>query len=180
MFNAGKPTSRRILVVRLGAMGDILHTLPAVAWLKQSHPGAHLTWLVEPRWAPLLDENPYVDRVVVLRRQSFSGLMETRRELRTATYDFAVDFQGLLKSAMAASAAHPGRLYGFHQSQLRERVAGLFYSDKTLSRSAHVVDRNLDLAAACGAGGNRPAQRLFPLPPGRPEGELPAGDFVLA
>ncbi len=180
MFNAGKPTSRRILVVRLGAMGDIIHTLPAVAWLKQSHPGAHLTWLVEPRWAPLLEENPYVDRVVVLRRGSFAGLMETRRELRTATYDFAVDFQGLLKSAMAASAAHPGRLFGFHQSQLRERVAGLFYSDKTLSRSAHVVDRNLELAAACGAGGNRPAQRLFPLPPGRPEGELPAGDFVLA
>ncbi len=89
-------------------MGDIIHTLPAVAWLKQSHPGAHLTWLVEPRWAPLLDENPYVDRVVLLRRQSLSGLMETRRELRTATYDFAVDFQGLLKSAMAASAAHPG------------------------------------------------------------------------
>ena len=86
-------------------MGDIIHTLPAVAWLKQSHPGSHLTWLVEPRWAPLLEDNPYVDRVVLLRRQNFAGLMETRRELRTAHYDFAVDFQGLLKSAMAASAA---------------------------------------------------------------------------
>jgi hypothetical protein len=53
-------TSRRILVVRLGAMGDIVHTLPAVAWLKQSHPDSPLTWLVEPRWAPLLEENPYV------------------------------------------------------------------------------------------------------------------------
>jgi heptosyltransferase-1 len=179
MFNAGKPTSRRILVVRLGAMGDIIHTLPAVAWLKQSQPGAHLTWLVEPRWAPLLEGNPYVDRVVLLRRQSLSGLMETRRELRAAPYDFAVDFQGLLKSAIAASAADPGRLFGFHQSQLRERLAGLFYSDKTLSRSTHVVDRNLELAAAC-SGGIGPAKRLFPLPPGRPEGELPAGDFVLA
>jgi heptosyltransferase-1 len=179
MFNAGKPTSRRILVVRLGAMGDIIHTLPAVAWLKQTQPGAHLTWLVEPRWAPLLEGNPYVDRVVLLRRQSLAGLMETRRELRTGPYDLAVDFQGLLKSALAASAAHPRRLFGFHQSQLRERLAGLFYSDKTLSGAAHVVDRNLELAAACSGRGIGPAKRLFPLPPGRPEGELP-GDFVLA
>src|ERR1019366_7974491 len=170
----------RILVVRLGAMGDIVHTLPAVAWLKQSHPDSLLTWLVEPRWAPLLEENPYVDRVVLLRRQSFAGLVETRRELRAAHYDFAVDFQGLLKSAMAGSAANPDRFFGFHQSQVRERLAGLFYSHKTLSRSAHVVDRNLELAAACGGSGIQLRQRFFPLPPGRAEGDLPPGDFVLA
>jgi heptosyltransferase-1 len=180
MFNAGKPASRRILVVRLGAMGDIIHALPAVAWLKQMHPGSHLTWLVEPRWAPLLEDNPYVDCVVLLHRQNFAGLVETRRELRAAHYDFAVDFQGLLKSAMAASAASPDRLYGFHQSQVRERLAALFYSHKTLSSAAHVVDRNLELAAACSDGGIQPAKRLFPLPVGRAEGDLPAGDFVLA
>jgi heptosyltransferase-1 len=161
-------------------MGDIIHTLPAVAWLKQSHPGSHLTWLVEPRWAPLLEGNPYVDRVVLLRRQSFAGLIETRRELRAAHYDFAVDFQGLLKSAMASGAADPAQLFGFHQSQVRERLAALFYSHKTLSRSAHVVDRNLELAAACGGSGIPSAKRLFPLPTGRPEGDLPPGDFVLA
>jgi lipopolysaccharide heptosyltransferase I len=180
MFTAGKPASRRILVVRLGAMGDIIHTLPAVAFLKQSHPDSHLTWLVEPRWELLLEANPYVDRVVLLRRQSLAGLMETRRELRTLNYDFAVDFQGLLKSAMSASAAHPDRLYGFHQSQVRERLAALFYSHKTLSRAAHVVDRNLELAAACGGSGIEPGKREFPLPPGRSEGHLPSGDFVLA
>jgi heptosyltransferase-1 len=161
-------------------MGDIIHTLPAVAWLKQSHPGSHLTWLVEPRWAPLLEGNPYVDRVVLLRRQSFAGLIETRRELRAAHYDFAVDFQGLLKSAMASGAADPAQLFGFHQSQVRERLAALFYSHKTLSRSAHVVDRNLELAAACGGSGIPSAKRLFPLPTGRAEGDLPPGDFVLA
>jgi heptosyltransferase-1 len=161
-------------------MGDIIHALPAVAWLKQIHPGSHLTWLVEPRWAPLLEENPYVDRVVLLHRHNFAGLVETRRELRTAHYDFAVDFQGLLKSAMAASAASPEQLYGFHQSQVRERLAALFYSHKTVSRAAHVVDRNLELAAACSDGGMQPGHRLFPLPAGRAEGELPPGDFVLA
>ena len=170
----------RILVVRLGAMGDIIHTLPAVAWLKQSHPDSLLTWLVEPRWAPLLAGNPYVDQVVLLRRQSLAGLLETRRELRRAPYSFAVDFQGLLKSALAGRAARPGRFFGFHQSQVRERLAALFYSHRTLARAAHVVDRNLELAAACGGSAPPPAERLFPLPPGRAEGDLPAGDFVLA
>ena len=173
-------TSRRILVVRLGAMGDIVHTLPAVAWLKQSHPDSPLTWLVEPRWAPLLEENPYVDQVVPLRRQSFAGLVETRRQLRAAPYDFAVDFQGLLKSAMCGSAAHPDRFFGFHQSQVRERLAALFYSHQTLSRAVHVVDRNLELAQACGGRGMELMEPFFPLPPGRAEGDLPPGDFVLA
>src|SRR5664279_2425867 len=180
MFSDGKPSSCRILVVRLGAMGDVIHALPAVASLKHGFPGSRLTWVVEPRWAPLLEGNPYVDRVVLLRRQSFAGLVETRRALRAMPCDFAVDFQGLLKSAMAGSAAHPDRLLGFHQSQIRERLAALFYSHKTLSRSAHVVDRNLELAAACGGRGSEAATRVFPLPAGRAEGDLPPGDFVLA
>ena len=180
MFTAGKPARSRILVVRLGAMGDIIHTLPAAAWLKQAHPGAHLTWLVEPQWAALLEGNPYIDRVVHMHRRNFAGLVQTRRELRSARYDLAVDFQGLLKSALAASAANPSRIYGFHQSQVRERLAALFYSHKTMARAAHIVDRNMELAAACEAPGGEHAQRIFPLPPGRAEGDLPAGDFVLA
>ena len=60
-------------MVRLGAMGDIIHTLPAVASLKHSFPGSHLTWVVEPKWAPLLEGNPFVDRVAVLRRGGPGG-----------------------------------------------------------------------------------------------------------
>ena len=180
MYTAGNPSSRRILVVRLGAMGDLIHTLPAVAWLKQAHTQSHVTWLVEPQWAPLLEANPYVDRVVTLRRKSLAGLRETRWELRAERYDFAVDFQGLLKSALSASAAHPDRIFGFHQSQVRERLAALFYSHKTVAKSAHVVDRAMELAAAAAGQAGMPAQRLFPLPPGKAEGALPEGGFVLA
>ncbi len=180
MYTAGNPASRRILVVRLGAMGDLIHTLPAVAWLKQSHPHSHLTWLVEPQWTPLLEENPYVDRVVTLRRKSLAGLRETRRELREGRYDCAVDFQGLLKSALAASAAHPDRIFGFHQSQVRERLAALFYSHKTMATRAHVVDRAMELAASAAGQALIPSQRLFPLPQGKAEGALPEGGFVLA
>ena len=177
MFNGGNTANRRMLIVRLGALGDIIHSLPAVASLKHSFPGSVLTWVVEPQWAPLLEANPFIDRIVLLRRGNPRGLLETWRELRSCRYDFAVDFQGLLKSALVASSARPERLFGFHQSQARERAAALFYSNKTISRSVHVVDRNLDLAAAAGAAN---AVRKFPLPPGRPESPLPEGDFVLA
>jgi len=182
MSGDGKAPSQRILVVRLGAMGDIIHSLPAVASLKHGHPGSQLDWLVEPQWAALLEGNPFVDRVVLLRRKSLAGLFESWRTLRRGGYHVAVDFQGLLKSALAAAAARPERIFGFHRSQLREPAAALFYSIQTLSQSVHVVDRNLDLAAAAGATSliHTSRMRAFPLPPGRPEGELPPGDFVLA
>jgi heptosyltransferase-1 len=170
-------TGRTILVVRLGAMGDIIHSLPAVASLKHSFPGWKLHWAVEPKWACLLEGNPFVDALIPVRRDTLSGILATRRLLRAERFDFAVDFQGLLKSALVASAARPERIFGFHQSQTRERAAGLFYSDKTTSQSVHVVDRNLDLAAAAGAVSTL---RNFHLPAGRSEGDLPSGPFVLA
>jgi len=167
----------RILVVRLGAMGDVIHTLPAVASLKHSFPGSHLTWLIEAQWAPLLAGNPFVDAVAIFRRGSPRAWIRTWRKLRSGRLDFAVDFQGLVKSALAASMARPDRIFGFHQSQLRERAAALFYSNRTLADAAHVVDRNLELAADAGAAN---ILRTFPLPEGSAEGELPASGFVLA
>ena len=158
-------------------MGDIVHALPAVATLKQGFPGSHLTWVVEPQWAALLEGNPFVDRVILLRRRSASGVLASLRELRSATFDFAVDFQGLLKSAVVAAAARPERIFGWDRGQLREPAAGVFYTHRASSAASHVVDRNLDLSAAAGAG--HPI-RVFPLPAGLPEAALPEGDFVLA
>jgi heptosyltransferase-1 len=178
MSGTGKP-AERILVVRLGAMGDVIHTLPAVAALKQNHPNAQLVWLVEPQWMALLEGNPYVDRVITVQRKSFRELFATWRELRALGCDFAVDFQGLIKSAVPAAVAAPGRVYGFHESQLRERAAGMFYSRKIASESPHVVDRNLELALASGRGAES-GERVFPLPQACAGGELPQGDFVLA
>ncbi len=177
MSNAGNPAKTRILVVRLGAMGDVIHTLPAVASLKHSYPGSRLTWAVEPRWAPLLDSNPFVDRVVLIRRDSPRRILDSLSDLRSEHYDFAVDFQGLIKSALVASLARPERIFGFDNSQLRERAAGVVYSDKITAQSAHVVDRNLDLAGAAGASN---PLHSFPIPPGQPQGVLPESDFVLA
>lgn len=166
-----------ILVVRLGAMGDILHALPAAATLKHSFPNSHLSWAVEERWSALLENNPFVDDVISIERTTLRGLAEAWKRLRARRFDWAVDFQGLVKSAMVASIARPDRIYGFHQSQVRERVAALFYSNKVRTQAASIVDQNLELAAAAGASS---ILHAFPLPEGVAEGFLPAEAFVLA
>lgn len=171
----GWAESVNILIVRLGAMGDIIHTLPAVASLKHSFPGSQVTWAIEPRWAVLLEGNPFVNRVLQLDRRG--GLRQMWRDLRAEPFDFAVDFQGLLKSALAASAARTERIYGFDRWVAREPLAALFYSDKCTARGVHRVDRNLQLAAAAGAS---TLLHSFAMPAGSAEGSLPAGPFVLA
>jgi heptosyltransferase-1 len=158
-------------------MGDIIHALPAVASLKQSFPGCKLSWAVETKWRYLLSDNPCVDEVVDVDRREFAAWLALRRRLRHGEFDFAVDFQGLFKSALVASFARPEKIYGFHRSCVRERIASLFYSTTVKPTSAHVVDRNLELAAAAGASSS---VRLFPIPAGRAEGQLPSGAFVLA
>jgi heptosyltransferase I len=167
----------RILVVRLGSMGDVIAALPAVASLKHSVPHSKITWVIDPKWSLLLEGNPYVDSVVHLDRRTFTGLRQAWRELRAERFDFAVDFQGLVKSALVATLARPERIFGFNAESARESAASWFYSTKVPIRGYHAVERNLDLAAAAGASN---ILRTFPLPPGRPQAELPEGDFVLA
>jgi lipopolysaccharide heptosyltransferase I len=166
----------RILVVRLSAMGDVIQALPAVASLKHSFPHSSLSWVIRPKWAPLLHGNPFVDRVIEMER-SAAGTLSTLRALRKERFDVVVDFQGLMQSALVAAAVRADRKVGLHRSQARERAASLFYSTAVLTRGAHRVERNLELAAAAGASN---LLNLFPLPEGKPEGNLPEGKFVLA
>jgi heptosyltransferase-1 len=166
----------RILVIRLSSMGDVVHALPAVASLKHSFPRSALTWVIRPKWACLLEGNPFVDRVILLER-SAGGALAALRELRRERFDVVVDFQGLLQSALVAALARADKKVGLHRSQARERAAALFYSTAVLTKAAHRVDANLELAAAAGASS---LLRVFPVPDGKPEGTLPEGRFVLA
>ena len=168
---------RRILVVRLGSMGDVVAALPAVASLKHSTPHSKLTWVIEPKWSVLLEGNPYVDSVIPFERRTWEGWRHAWSHLRAERFDVAVDFQGLIKSALLATAARPERIFGFNTDYARESMASWFYSDKVAIRFYHAVERNLDLAAAAGATS---ILRTFPLPAGAPEGELPEGNFILA
>lgn len=178
----------RILVVRLGAMGDIVHTLPAVADLRARFPSAWIEWVVDGRWKDLLDGNPHIDRAVPFplqkwRRAGFDPavLREARhffQGLRAGGLDVAIDFQGLLKSAVLAGLSGARRVTGFEPQMLREPLAGLLYDGQSGSSRRHVVDRNRDLVAGF-SGASASDTAAFPLPPGQvPEG-LPER-YVLA
>lgn len=168
---------RRILVVRLGAMGDILHTLPAVACLRAAYPEASIAWICHPKWRDLIEQNPVVDEPIYLDRRSFASVLSAWRALRREAFDLVIDFQGLTKSALVAMLAKGGQRLGFDYSLVRETPAALFYHRHCRSEAAHVVERNLDLAALAGA---RDRAARTPLPPGRREGKLPGERFVLA
>src|SRR5260370_8564088 len=164
----------RILVLRLGAMGDVVSALPAVASLKHSIPHSKITWVIEPKWSVLLEGNPYIDSVIQLDRRNFAGLKDAWRELRGGRFDLAVDFQGLIKSAIVATVARPERIVGFNATYARESPASWFYSTKVPIPSYHSAEPNLNLAPAARATNILPP---FPLPAGPAESQVPAGRF---
>lgn len=161
----------RILVIRMSAFGDVIHALPAVAALRRGFPHSRLSWLLRPEWTPLVAGNPAVDEAIEAPRRSLGVLARLRRE----RFDLVVDLQGLIQSAILGRAAAAGGYFGFQEP--REGLAARLYRTVVAPAGAHVVDRNLELAYA--AGGQR-GEATFPLPPGVPEGTLPAGRFVLA
>jgi heptosyltransferase I len=161
----------RIVVVRFGAMGDILHTMPAVAALRRKSPGSEIAWVIEPKWIPLLTGSHLAAHVLPLNRRDPLSVWMAWRWLKSWSADIAYDFQGLWKSSLTAAAAAAQRI-GFATPALRERGAGVFYTHTVAPLRRHVVDRNLELV-----GGGDPS---FAFGPGFPNGELPAGPFVLA
>lgn len=152
---------KRILLVRMGAMGDIVHTLPAAASLRYSFPDAEIDWLVEERWAPLLEENPDLTTVHCVRSRDWRHVLQVLGELRGRSYDAALDFQGLIKSGMLAALSGSREVIGFQMTALREKLASVFYDHQVAAQGAHVVEMNLSLVRAAGAN----LERLeFPLP----------------
>jgi heptosyltransferase-1 len=164
-----------ILAVRLGAMGDIIHALPAVASLRQSFPKSRITWVVARKWVEMLEGNPQIDQVVPFDRRR--NLYESWRMLRVIRPSVAIDFQGLIQSALVGRATSPQRFLGLHRSQARESLAALFYTEQVKTTGPHRVEINLQLAAAAGA--TLLTDQAW-IPAGRAEGELPDGPFVLA
>ncbi|HEY7210268.1 MAG TPA: glycosyltransferase family 9 protein [Bryobacteraceae bacterium] len=165
-----------LLVIRLGAMGDVLHTLPAVASLKKSFPEKKIAWLISRKWAPLVAGNPYIDDLISFDRSESASLRRVRGELKALRPAVALDFQGLLQSAIAARLARPARLFGFDRSVAREPLAALLYTDRIRVTGPHRIERNLQLAAAAGA---RELWQESWIPLGSPEVDLPHGPFVL-
>ena len=112
-----------ILIVRLGAMGDIIHALPAVASLRLSFPKRRIVWVAARKWLPILEGNPNLDAVIPFERNSVSELSATWKRLRAIHPGLAIDFQGLIQSAMAGRVASPDEFIGLDKTLAREPAA---------------------------------------------------------
>lgn len=148
-----------ILIVRLGALGDIVHTVPAVAALAGAHPDARIDWLVERKHRPVLDLFDLRVNPIELEGQDVAaglqprvgGFIAAMRGLRANRYDVALDFQGLLKSAVLARGSGATRVAGFATSALREPFAARFYTEQVdPGPASHIIFKNLALLRAVG------------------------------
>ncbi|MEN6374943.1 MAG: lipopolysaccharide heptosyltransferase I [Smithella sp.] len=151
-----------ILIVKLSAIGDVIHTLPSLAVLRKLYPDAHITWVVEEAAAGLMKNHPLLDAVLISRRKSWikslrkgefsRPLREVRAffgELRQRPYDLVIDFHGLLKSAMIVLLSGGKRKLGYDSMQ---ELSGLFYNEKIPEdMNKHAVDRYLDFPRYLGA-----------------------------
>src|ERR1051325_10739682 len=146
----------RILIVRLGSIGDIVHTLPALAAIRLALPDAEISWVVEERASEILWDNPNLDRLIeidtkALRRGLMSGetLRAPRQQLRllrASAFDLALDFQGLIKAAMIARLSGARRIVGFAREALREPPSRmLLHETVSIPKGLHVIRKNLAL-----------------------------------
>ncbi len=172
----------RVLIVRLGALGDIVHTVPLAAALRRGLPSAAaIDWVADERHAGLLEMVPGLDRRIVLRTRSVPTLaawLALGRSLRAVAYDVALDVQGLGKSALVARLSGARRVVGLGAPFLRERWARWLYTETAdPGRGPHVVDRNLGILGALGLDDREWA---FPLRlPAPPAIEAPRGACVV-
>ncbi len=167
----------RLLIVRLSAMGDVIHTLPAAQALREAFPQAMIGWVIEERWAELLcapgtplrgprsAERPLADwvhpvnltgwRTSLFTIATAQQIAKARNDVRSVRYDVAVDLQGAVRSAVLAHWSGAQVVYG--AAEPRESPASLWYTRQAMARGVHVVEQNLSVAEAV-------AQRKLAVP----------------
>jgi heptosyltransferase I len=137
----------RILIVRMSALGDIVHALPVLASLRAAYPTAEIDWLADQRYAGVLDFVTGLNQRIIGR----PGLVRAVQSLRERKYDAAIDLQGLFKSAAMARLSGATRVIGFERAALRERGAVWFYDETaSVAAEAHVIQKNLSVLPTLG------------------------------
>jgi len=148
----------RILIVKLGSIGDIVHTLPSLAAIRREFTDAEIAWVVEERSSEILKDNPFIDNLIEVdtrrlrRRRDIDKLVhEASRQLRVLRkfgFDIAIDFQGLLKSATIAKLSGAKKRWGFSRDGLREPMSRLLLTNTVQTPSQiHIIQKNLALAS---------------------------------
>jgi heptosyltransferase I len=141
----------RFLVVRLGSLGDIIHTFPAVAALRESFPSTRIVWLTHPRWALLVQSSRLASEVWPVETRALSSLRETVRRVRQSSWTAAIDYQGLWKSAMLPYFGSVTPRIGFSSATIREFGVPVLYTERVKISKAHVAEQNGELSLRAGA-----------------------------
>jgi heptosyltransferase-1 len=169
-------------------MGDILHALPAVTALRQAHPGWVIDWVVEPRWRALLASDAGTETVIVQGRnparpvvdglhlastrewrksplslKTLHEISSLRRTLRASQYDAVIDLQGAVRSAVIGRMAGSRRLIG--EDEPRERAARWLFTERVKTRGVHVIEQDVELAAAVAGDDLRLTPPWLPIDP---------------
>ena len=165
---------KNILVVKLSAIGDVIHALPVAYAIKETYPDAHLTWVVEPPAYDLLTMNPYIDEIILFEKKKFKsigGFLKNygplKRKIQQRRYDAVLDLQGLFKSAAIARLGQaPVKLGMCNMREFSDKVSKPVIGPNA---NGHIVERYLDVARAIGC---RVDKVVFPLEVPEREAEL--------
>jgi lipopolysaccharide heptosyltransferase I len=158
----------RVLLVRLGALGDIVHAVPAALALAAAAPGAEIDWLVDRRHRAVLDLFELPVRPIEIASTGVGEWWTSVSALRRRAYDAAIDLQGLIRSAMFARLSGARRVIGFARQVLREPLASLLYTEAVdPGVYGHVIQKNVAIATAIG-GVRSPTTITMPLRPSAP------------
>jgi len=142
---------QRFLVARLGSLGDIVHTLPAVAGLRESFPEAEIVWLTHPRWKALVESSELATDIWETETRSYQSLREIIGRIRKEQFTTAIDYQGLWKSAALPFFGGVSRRVGFSSQSIREFGVPILYTDRVRCMRTHIADQNGELSQRAGA-----------------------------
>jgi lipopolysaccharide heptosyltransferase I len=141
----------RFLVVRLGSLGDIVHTFPAVAGLRESFPNAEIVWLTHPRWKELVESSTLASEIWETETRSSKSLRGIIERIRKRHFTIAIDYQGLWKSAALPFFGGVSRRIGFSSQTIREFGVPILYTDRVHITKTHIADQNGELSLRAGA-----------------------------
>jgi heptosyltransferase I len=144
-------TDARFAVVRLGSLGDIVHTFPAVAALRDSFPQAGIVWLTHPRWVELVDSSGLATEIWSVDSRDLGSVRKVVGKLRAQRWDAAIDYQGLWKAAFLPFLGGVRRRIGFSSATVREFGVPILYTDRVDAKANHVAEQNGELSLRAGA-----------------------------
>jgi heptosyltransferase-1 len=140
-----------IVVVRLGSLGDIVHTFPAVAGLRESFPASDIVWLTHPRWVELVASSELATEVWPVDSRDLASVRSVVAKLRARRCDVALDYQGLWKSGFLPFFGGVPRRVGFSSHTIREFGVPILYTDRVVCKTTHIADQNGELSLRAGA-----------------------------